>query len=208
MPDTLDVLTLDEAKDGINFDASTDTHDDELGRIVTAVSRRLDDACGPIVARERTELHDGGDPFIRPRKTPVSAVTTLKEYVDTTATTLTEETNASKPADGYLLDDVSTHNVKIIRRSGNSDHRFPSGRRNVELVYDAGRAENTAAVDPVFKQAAALILSHIWKPNAGAWASNIDPFEGHDQIPPGVAWKLPPSALDLLDDELLPPGVA
>lgn len=206
MADARDVLTLAEAKDAINYDELTTTHDGEVERFVTAVSRWLDDICGPVVVRSVTELHDGGTAFIRPRTTPLSAVTTLTEYLDTTGTALTEETNDTKPADAFLVDERSAHNVKVWRRTSGSDSTFTSGRRNIELVYDVGRSADTATADPKFKQAASLLLNHLWKPNAAAWSQQTDPFADR-QFVPAVAWKLPPSVRELIRDEMHGPQV-
>jgi hypothetical protein len=202
----LDIITLAEAKATVNLDPTDVTHDAELARFISAVSSRIDDLCGPVVARSVTELHDGGDTTIRPRSTPVGAVTSLTEYVGTVPTVLTAESNVSKPAAGYLLDVEWVHNVKIIRRNGGNDARFPLGRKNVELVYSAGRAANTAAVPDVFRMAAALTVQHMWKPSAGMWAQ-ASQF-GDDVRSPVAPWLVPRAVTELLHDELRPAGVA
>lgn len=207
MADTLDVLTLDEVKASINLATSVATHDTELARFITAVSRRLDDLCGPIVKRTVTdEPHDGGRPQVFFDKTPIASVTTVKEYSGTTLTTLTAESVSSQVADQYLLD---SRLGLLYRRSGGSDSTFATGRRNILVTYSAGRYDNTATVDPKFKVAAGLILQEMWRPHAGAWAQSADPYSGPLPSASVNPWAaLPKAARDILADELRAPAVA
>lgn len=203
---TLDIITLAEAKATVNLDQTDVTHDEELARFISAVSSRIDDLVGPVVARSVSELHDGGVRFIQPRTTPVGAITTLTEYDSTTPTVLTAESNVSKPSTGYLLDVKWSHDVRIRRRDGGSDARFASGRRNVELVYSAGRAATTADVPDVFKMAAALTVQHMWKPSAGMWAQTSQfGDEPRSHVAP---WMVPKAVKELLHNELRPVRVA
>lgn len=205
---TLDLLSLTEAKTALQL--SLTTHDTEVAAFVTAVSLRLDAVAGPVVHRTITgELHNGGRSFIRPKFTPVSSVTSVTEYVATTATSLTAEANDTKPAAAFLLDNEWTHNVRIIRRTSGADSVFPAGRRNIAVTYVAGRAANTAAVPELFKRAAALCLQHLWRPSAGGWAQS-QAFDGGPQVAvsPVPGWFLPRAVLEVLHAELRPAGVA
>lgn len=177
--DLLNILSLGEGQRALPLVNSTDEKDASLLQFITGLSRRIDELCGPVVARSLTELHDGGDSYIRPFKTPVYSVTTLTEYDNTTGTVLSVESNSSKPANAYLIDRNSalSNLVYLLRRSSNADSTFPSGRRNVELVYQAGRYANTAAVDAKFKMAAGAILRRLWDREAGAWARGANPLE-------------------------------
>lgn len=206
--DTLNVITLAEAKHSINFtvSATDDQHDDELLRFITAVSRRLDELCGPIVKRTVTdEAHSGGSGMIFLHKHPVASVTTVKEYAGTTLTTLTAETVASQIANQYQYD---TRLGILYRRSSGSDYNFYTGRANVLVTYVAGRYDNTAAVDGKFKTAAGLILQELWGPSASRWSRPPGSFQ--DDVPVGMMpWAaLPKPARDLLGDELRAPAVA
>lgn len=194
MADTYDLLTLGEGylavNDRTNWQAvggtagdgsgSIGSRDDEMGSWITGVSRRIDELCGYVVQRTVTdELHDGGVPVIRPKHTPVVSVTTVVEYAETVGTTLTAETNASKPTSAYLLYDDG-HNAKVVRRSGNRDARFAAGRRNVALTYEAGRYADTASVDEKFKLAAQNIIRRLARREGAAWGAPINPFDGTD----------------------------
>lgn len=206
-----DVLTIAEAKTAVNYDQSTTNHDDELGLWVTAVSTKLDRLCGPVVIRTVTdETHDGGLGHIRLREAPESrtsatTVTSVTEYDGTTSTVLTAETNASKPADGFLFDSTTG---TIYRRSSGADGSFPSGRRNVLVTYQAGRYAGTASVDSLFKMAAGSVLRRLWKREQGAWSTGGNPFEevGSGGTV-GFFKAVAPTVLELLSDEMRGPVV-
>lgn len=198
MADTLDILTLGEAKAAINLDSSVATHDTEIARFVTAVSRRIDELCGPVVVRTITgEQHPGGGRSIVPRKRPVSSVTTIKEYSGTTATTLAAEDLAAgtATANDYWLDpDLDI----IYRRSATRASVFADTR--VILTYVAGRAADTATVDAKFKIAAGSILRRLWKREAGAWARGGNPFDA-DADTNGFFRAVDPMIAELLGSE-------
>ena len=167
MSDTYDILTLEEALQAIGSSANS-ANDDKIVPWNTAVARRLDDLCGPVVRRTVTgELHDGGSTYIDLRFFPVNSITTITEYVSTTGTALTVETNASKPAGAYLTEaysaDAAYLSPRIYRRSSGGDATFATGRRNIAVTYVAGRSTNTTTADAKFKQAAAIMLKNLWR---------------------------------------------
>lgn len=203
MADTLDVLTLEEARAALSRSRVDNADATLLAIYITAVSRFLDIKAGPIVQRSITELHDGGTERIWPSETPVASVTTLTEYSGTTGTALTAESNTVKPANGYLLDSDGRHGVRIWRRSSGYSRLFTSGQQNISLVYAAGRAATTAAVGHQFKLAAQLMLTHVWRAEKGAGS---DTFGALDTGVPSFA--LPNSVRDLLYGELRVAGFA
>lgn len=216
MADTLDLLTLIEGYRAINDPASvtalgseggTGGHDTELAQWITALSRAVVDRCGAVVNVTYTdETYDGGRHTVWLKHRPISSVTTVKEYDDTTLTTLTVETNASKPDDAYLADGPGKHDVLLRRRSANGDATFASGRRNVVVTYVAGRAADTAAVDEKFKTAAGSILRRLWNREGSAWSTGGAPFEQPDRA--GFFRAVAPMIDEFLWDEKIPPGVA
>lgn len=224
MADTLDLLTLAEAHAVINVPVIATTNDTELALIITAVSRRFDAICGPIVQRTYSnEIHNGAQQYggsigtpgygrtsIRPKHTPVLSVVSLTEYSGVTPTVLTAETNTSQPASAYFLDTDGKHNVKIYRRSSGGDAYFASGRGNVLLTYLAGRATATSTVDAQFKEAAALTLQHIWNASSAVWTHT--PNFGGATVDIGRAgefssiapWEIPRAAKLIVADQLFP----
>lgn len=161
----LDVLTLEEAKAALNIAADdTDTPTEtELAQVVAAASRMCDQIYGPIVQRTVTdELYDGGRSRIWFDQSPVLEVDEVIEYASTTPTTLTAETNVSKPTSAYRLVNRG-HLAYLERRSTGNAATFPSGQDNVVVTYEAGRYEDTDAVDARFKEAAAVVVVHLWQ---------------------------------------------
>ena len=194
MADTLDVISLTEAKTALGVTATT--WDTPLAQAITAVSRQVDQLCGPVVNRTVTaETHDGGDWTIQLRRRPVYSITSVTEYDGTTATTLTAESNTVKPSDAYLHDgDTGTLVSGLIRRRSNdSDDVFEVGRRNIAVTYVAGRAANTAGVDAKFKQAAVMMLRNIWTSEMASGTETFNAFTVQEINPllgPGMLNKV------------------
>lgn len=198
-----DVITLDEAKTALNIDVDTDTFDDELALYVTAVSERLDDLCGYIVARDVTdELHAGGDAVIWPAQQPVVEITSVKEYASGVATTLTGETLTV--AGDYVLADPGTHNSRIRRRSSWGDRNFNAGP--VVVSYRAGRFDSTDEVSAKFKQAAAKTLAWLWKGDQGAGSATFGAADDTSLF--GLGFALPNVVVEMLAFERRPPSIA
>lgn len=172
MADLLDLVDLDEAKRSINLDPSLVGQEDALGSMVTAVSRRVDELCGPVVYRTiSNEQHSGGVCTIVPRYTPVSSITTLTEYSGTTPQVVVAEAFPTVTAYDYWIDPVTSF---VHRRSSGYESTFAGTR--VILTYVAGRYATTASVDAKFKEATAAILRRLWARDAAAWARGGDPF--------------------------------
>lgn len=203
---TLDVITLPEAKTALNL-SGTAAYDAELPVWITTVSARLDSLVGPVVVRTLTgELHDGGEHCVYLRYYPVSAITSVTEYDDVTPTSLTAETNASKPAAAYLAGryrrDPTLMSQRIRRRSSGTDDTFPSGRQNVAVTYSAGRAANTAAVAERYKTAAELMLINLWRSQQDSVAG-----VGEYDVPQGIfpTFAVPRAVKELLYGEIQEP---
>lgn len=192
-----DILSIPEARVAVG--AADERHDDELAVMNAAVSIRLDALCGPIVNRTVTEYHDGGYGAVLLNQAPVASITSVTEYDAGTPTVLTAETATS--AGTYLLD-----GEQIIRRETFHDTCFTPGRRNVKVVYVAGRAADTAAVSTLFKQAAAVTLQHLW---SGFKGFGNQTFGAAGDFVGGMKpWDVPKAALMLLSAELRVPGMA
>lgn len=202
MSDPLDLITLAEAHSAINLSAANTTQDDELAQYVTAVSRRIDDLCGPVVIRSVTETYGGGVGSIVLRAVPVAAVTSVTEYSAGAPTTLTAESLTAQGSTNYAFD---TRTGVISRRSGWADSTFAA--QNVVVVFDAGRYVSTAAVDAKFKQAAAIMLAHLWRREQGAGTVTFAEAQFDDTtLTPSFA--VPKAVLELLSSELLAPAIA
>lgn len=178
MADTLDVLTLTEAKAALNIDVSKTGQDTDVALFVTAVSRRLDEALGPIVHRTISgEEHTGATAEIHLRHYPVASVTTITEYHGTTAQALAlEDFPDTLTANDYRLVDDGRWG-RIQRRTSGRTARFADP---VVVTYVAGRAATTAAVDARLKLTAGSVLRRLWDREKGAWAKATNPFDAAD----------------------------
>jgi len=206
----LDVLTLDEAKQALNVTATT-KHDVELPSFITAVSDRLDRLIGPVVQRTITgELHDGGRENIWLSFFPVVSVSSVQEFADesTTPTVLVAETNASRPDEAYLTHAYGRGSLlapRLTRRSSTGRHRrakFAKGQRNVSVSYVAGRCVDTASVDPLYKQAAGMMLANMWRSQQDS-TGGVGEFDVPQSSFP--RWAVPRAVVQLLEDEVQQP---
>lgn len=206
-----DLLSLEEARRAVNLPnpGTVNAQDTTLQLFVTGLSGRVDKLCGPVVQRAVTgERHNGGCSKVLLVKQHVSAVTSVAEWAGTTSTALTEETDNTKPAAGFLLDPGEGDIYAWVRRrSGNGDATFPDGRRNVVVGYTAGRYAATASVDETFKLAATAVLRRLYKREQSSWAQSPSYFEDTDNptVSLGFYKALDPMIKELLCDELLPP---
>lgn len=199
MADTLDIITLAEGRAAVNLHASDTSQDTEVAAYITAVSRRLDQAVGPVVVRTITaETHDGAGRFVRLNHSPVSSITSVTEYVETIGTVLTAETvGVATTANNYALD--ARYGI-LTRRSGGTDTSWSSGRSRIVVTYVAGRYANTTAVDPLFKSAASIFVAHLWRREQSS-----EPVTAYQR---GHGVAIPRVVKEMLTDEWRLPAVA
>jgi hypothetical protein len=178
LADTLDVLTLTEAKTALRITGAS--HDTELAAWIT--------------------LHQSPSGALFLYQPPVVSITNVKEWASGTATTLTAEANDT--AGGYRYD---SRLGTISRRSSWYDTTWSSDY--VTVTYVAGRAATTAAVDPLFKQAAAIILTHLWRSSGTGRGEVFDAVDGSNVFgtPP---FSIPRAAVELLGGEVRAPAIA
>lgn len=210
MADPLDILTEAEAiRAALGTDSAAVNHTEQIARMNTAVSRRIDEVVGPVVQRTVTEYRDGGCGSIYPHRTPVVSVASVTEWDGSAQTPLTADTwGTAGAADGYATDGTG-HGFRIIRQASGHRSVFRAGARSVRLVYAAGRFADTASVDPLFKEAAGEVLRRLWHREAGAWARGADPFDAGDGFSTTRLFRAVDFVVDeLLAHEKLPPSVA
>lgn len=196
---TLDVITLSEAKAGLNIVTPLSAAADaELAIVVSAVSQRIDDLCGAVVRRVvNDEPHDGGVPALFLREAPAARTST------TTITSVTED-GILLAADEWLF----KQRLGILyRRSGGVTTSFAAGDDNIVVDYDAGRYATTAAVTEKFKQAAIVAVNHIWT-HVGSQARTRVTVDAEGAVAFGIPpWAMPKAALELLANELQGPAI-
>lgn len=192
-----DLLSLDDAIAAVRLSRSHTTHVARLEGLVSAVSAAVDELVGPVVVRTVTgEQHPGGCTAVRLRRTPVSSVTTVKTWVRGAATTLTAESLSA--SGGYLAephaDYPSLLSGVLLRRSLWSSIVWEAG--TVEVTYEAGRYDDTAAVVGTrFHTAAVLALQNLWQGVADSVAV-VNEFEQPVSAFPAVI--LPRAVRDVL----------
>lgn len=196
---TLDLLTLEEARAAIMVPLNQ-SYDDDLAVMNTAVSTRIDELCGPVVNRSVTEYHDGGWYTVPVYTYPVSSFTSVTEYLNGSPTVLTAESAGT--AGTYLYDDVAR---VVYRRQGFVDFPFRWGRRNIKLVYVAGRAATTETVPEKFKEAAKITLAHIWRQENGSGTQTFG-NDGGDSIY-RASFAIPNRAIEVLGYDIRMPGI-
>lgn len=209
MADLLDILNLDEAKRAISMSTGTVQNDDVLASQVTAVSRLIDDNCGPVVQRTITnEYHEGGSVILL-QHVPVASITTLNEAWGGTVNLLSPVAFGSNTTDGYYapssLNDPSLLSGSLFRRCGSSSRIWAA----VEVTYVAGRYEDTASVDQRFKECAGAVLRRLWKREAGTWAQSATFFDDNaTQYASGFFQVAKPIISEMLWSDMRPPRVA
>jgi hypothetical protein len=207
--DALDLLTPDEAKRAINKALVADDQNDVLARHVTAVSRLVDDHCGPVVQREITaEVHYDVGCSVFLRQWPVAEITLVREANGGTPVTLTAIA-FGESGDGYYAPSALEPDLLA-----GVLYRWSSGiecpwRGAVEVTYTAGRYEDTESVDARFKDAAGAILRRLWKREAGAWSKGPEFWENlDDQVGVGFFRVAQPIIDEMLWADRHPPAVA
>lgn len=204
MATALDVLTLNEAKDILSIDHAdiVTARDLVIASYITATSTMLDRLCGPVVTRVITgEVQDGGGFACFLDHYPVLSITSVVEYLNTTATTLTAESNTVKTASNYAADlTIGT----LWRRVSNRNSVFAPGTRNIVITYAAGRYADTASVEQRFKLAAQVILANLWRREQG---SGTITFGAALERTIGATFALPNAAKQLIVDDFKAPRV-
>lgn len=192
---TDDLLTAAEARRFVGLGTADLTRGTLLAQYVTLASRALVTRVGTIIYGTVTELQSGGGPHVYLAHHPVKQINQVVEYDNTTASTLTAESNSSKSATGYV---VNLTNGRVTRRNDNSTANFPTGIDNVSITYVAGRYAATADVDDRYKTACGLILKNAWRAQEMNMGS-VDEFDVPQAAFP--RFGIPNAVKDILADE-------
>jgi hypothetical protein len=114
-------------------------NDEDLRDLIIDARGVMEDICGPILKRNCDEWHDGGSSQIRLLQAPVISITTVSESYGAGYTrALTEQVldGGSFDAFGFTID---KDDGLLTRRVSGTAGVFVGGRRNVHVVYVAGR---------------------------------------------------------------------
>lgn len=210
MADPLDVITLAEAHAALPGITGTGS-DTELAAYITAVSRRLDELCGPIVIRtitnERYDFLSFRDKRLTLRNAPSSrtsatTITSVTEYSSGTATVLAQENLTNSTGSDYRFD---AYTGILYRQGGWYPTSFAP---TVVVTYQAGRYADTASVDAKFKKAATMMVSMLWRREEGQGSSVFPGGIEPESIVQGATYAVPNAVKELLADELRGPIMA
>ncbi|WP_409469064.1 hypothetical protein [Streptomyces sp. HC307] len=181
------ILSLADAKKHLNITSTRD--DDEIRFWNNATTKAVEYYVGPVIARSFTEQHQ-----VRDARTVVLLKTPVLE--------LTAVDSVLTGGVAYDIDglDVDGATGELFRMDGGR----LSGR--LRVTYRAGRTvvrENITA-------GARIILEHLWRtqrPARGGLAGGGEDYSVTEPIP-GLGYAVPNRALQLLEPDRLPPGVA
>ncbi len=153
----------------------------------------MESLAGVCCRRTITETHDlpaHGVPTVALRRTPVLSLTSL--------------TAVHSGGTSYLPADLDVDGSTGVVR------RLDGGRLHgvLRVVYVAGRT----VVPANLSSAARIILQHLWRTQYGASRGLSQVGGGDDYLVtepvPGFGYAIPNRALQLLEPDRLPPGVA
>lgn len=194
--DVLDVLPADpqflfshqDARKHLNIPADDTDDDDEIRDWNAATAMVVEHFVGPVARRIVTERHTFTTAAMRVlRHTPALALTSLVPVLNSGT--------SYAPADLDLDPDTG-----IVQRKDGGLLYGP-----LRITYTAGRAQAT----PNIAQAGRIILQHLWRTQRGGRRGPA--IAGSDAVTepiPGLGYAIPNRALELLEPDRLPPGVA
>jgi len=173
------------------LDLTTTTDDEELREYIAATTQAVEFFIGAVVRRTVTQVVRGGTDRVVLDTTPVLALTSM------TALGAWQEV---VPVDVLNVTDAAESGV--LRRADGLT--FTQHEYHVE--YTVGRT----AVRPNVALAGKMILQHLWRTQYGAARGMVgggDDFSVTEPIP-GLGYSIPNRALQLLQGDRLPGGIA
>ncbi|WKK26564.1 hypothetical protein QZH56_13785 [Streptomyces olivoreticuli] len=197
------LVDLASVKAHLNLNPADTRQDDELQGFVLAASELARDVVGPLLPEQHTEWHNGGSPTLTLDWLPVASVLSVTEYVSASTWLLTNQPlGTSTDAYGYTID---PDRGQITRRATGGAVPFPSGVKNIKIVYTAGRS---GQVPYTVRLGALELIRHLWqltqqggRPRFGGTTLDGD----STGVPTGFA--LPTRVLELWAPYRRPPGV-
>lgn len=197
------IISLEDARTELGLPAGSTATDDKIRSHILAATPVMEDLVGPILPRTCDEWYDGGSPTVRLLQAPIISVTSVSESYGNFSRTLTEQPLSGSSFDtyGYTVD---TTDGILQRRFSGTLGEFVMGRRNVHVVYVAGR---TVVRDNILDATRALVKYYAQKsqtinrPDMGA-ADGV----ATTTTPSGFA--VPRLVVDLCGDDLRLIGIA
>jgi hypothetical protein len=170
-----DLVTLAEAKAHLDIPEQDTDDEAEISAFIASLTEPIERHVGAVLPVAYTERHDGARPAIALDHPPVVSITSV---------TLPGGVNLAAPA--WEIDKPSGVLTRMI---GDYPSCWEYGR--ITVVYTAGLATVPAHV----RQAALIILQHLWETQRG---SMQQPVNADDSYDPRWAYSIPRRALELL----------
>ncbi|MFJ1581558.1 hypothetical protein [Streptomyces sp. NPDC088182] len=182
------ILSLADARDQVK--ARTPQDDDDLRFWIGATTKAVEYFVGPVVVRTVTELHS----VRRVRALALRQVPAL---------TLTSVTAVLSGGTSYQVAELDLdQSTGVVRLLSGGDLYGP-----LHVTYRAGRP----IVEENITAGARIILQHLWRTRLaqgrGGLAGGGDDFSVTEPIP-GLGYAVPNRAVQLLNPDQLPPGMA
>jgi len=199
------LVDLASVKAHLNIPPETTSNDDELQGFILAAAELARDVVGPLLPETHTEFRDGGTDTISLDWQPVASVLSVTEYVSASTFPLTEQPlGTSLGAYEYTVD---LPTGQVTRRATGGAVRFPAGRKNVKVVYVAGRS---GAIPYTVRLGTLELIRHLWQQTQQGdrprWSAGSGAGGESASVPMGFA--LPARVLELWAPYRLAPGVA
>lgn len=199
------IVDLQSTKAHLNIPDANTSSDGELQGFILAAGELARDVVGPVLGEQHTEWYDGGSPTLTLDWQPVTAVQSVTEYVAASTWNLTEQPlGTSTDAYGYTVD---LDRAQIVRRATGGAVNFPTGIKNVKVVYTAGRA---GQIPWAVRLGALELIRHLWQLTQQGgrprWNS-AGALDSESSIVP-MGFALPQRVLDLWKPQKRPPGIA
>lgn len=186
-PFATELISVEDAKDYLRKSGSSTADDDQLERLVAAVTGVVESMIGPVGRRTVTETVYPSSGVLLLSTTPVLSLTSVTPY-------------ASTPLTVGSLTFGATSGVVYPGTYGSF------WARSYDVVYVAGRTSVPAAVG----EAALIILNHLWAPQVGGTGGvqvgGVD--TSGEPFTTGFGFAIPNRAKELLAPYRLTPAVA
>ncbi|MEV6477621.1 hypothetical protein [Streptomyces sp. NPDC051657] len=182
------ILSLADAKRHLKLQPTRSDRDDEIRGWTESITRGIEGLCGPVVVRTVEERHDARQ-----------ADTIVLRHVP--ALELTSITPLQPAAPGHDVDSLDLDpDTGVVRRIHGGTF---SGL--LLCIYTAGRPIVPANITA----AARIIVQHLWRTTQGPGRPQLGTGD-FDVTEPmiGFGYAIPNRALQLLEPDRLPPGVA
>lgn len=184
----MSLVTVSDVAAHLNWSAAQQTqYSAEIQHFIDAIQPVVEGIAGAVASAPYDEWHDGGTPLILALHPPIMSITSVTEtFGANVIRTLTPQAlDGVTPVDayGYTFDAESG---EITRRVSGIAAPFAMGRRNVHLVYTAGRSSTPENV-----RLGALELIRInWQPQQGGNRPGYSAGSGVDDMPVDGSWRM------------------